>query len=304
MGLLARINMYLSLARYSRAHNRDFAREHYSFFRDMLERLRPYIGDLRGRRVLDPGCGKSLWLTLLLHGYGARVTGIDSEFVSGERRLRKYLDIARINGVDRAVRTLGWDLIYAAPYYRELERLCPFPLRFEGIDVRQMGSTELAFPTAEFDVVVSHEVFEHLGDVPGTVRALRRVMKPDAVTYIYVHNYTSLSGGHHVEWKYPDAEPSSTVPPWDHLRANLFPQIPSWINRLREADYRRAFADAFDILEWLPTATEGLALLTPAIRAEMKDYSDAELLTKGFVIVARPRTPIQAPQVAPLIEAP
>jgi SAM-dependent methyltransferase len=287
--LVGWLQLYASLVRYSSAHNRDFAREHFAFFSDMRARVQPYAGDLRGRRILDVGCGKSAWLTLLLHSYGARVTGIDTEFVSPRRTLRKYWTLARCNGPERALRTLAWDLMYARPYYRALAALCPFPLRFDGLDTRQMSAGAIDLPAASVDIVVSHEAFEHIPDVPAAVQALRRLLQPEGVTYIYVHNFTSLSGGHHIEWKYPDTHPSRIVPPWDHLRANRFPDIPSWVNRWREAEYRRAFEAAFDILEWVPAATEGQALLTPEIRTELRDYSAAELLTKGFVIIARPK---------------
>jgi len=284
------VQLYASLVRYSSAHNCDFAREHYAFFSALQARLQSYAGDLRGRRIVDVGCGKSAWLTLLLHSYGAQVTGIDTEFVSPRRTPRKYWNLARSNGPERALRTLAWDLVYARPYYRALAALCPFTLRFDDLDTRQMSATALDLPTASFDVVVSHEAFEHIPDVPAAVQALRRLLKPAGVTYIYVHNFTSLSGGHHIEWKYPDTNPSQIVPPWDHLRENRFPDIPSWVNRWREADYRHAFEAAFEILEWVPSANEGKALLTAEIRRELSDYSDAELLTKGFVIIARPRT--------------
>jgi SAM-dependent methyltransferase len=286
---ISRLRLYVSMARYGNAHNQDFAREHYAFFADMQARLQQYVGDLRNLRVLDVGCGKAFWLTLLLHSYGAHATGIDTEFVAPGRSLGKCIGILRRNGLERAVRTLVWEMIYAAPYYRELAAACPFPLRFEGIDVRHTSVTKLAFAGDTFDLVVSHEVFEHLSDVPAALRSLRRVMKPDGIVYIYMHNYTSLSGGHHIAWKYPDTKPSTVVPPWDHLRQNRYPEIPSWINRLRERDYRQAFEDQFEILDWFPTATEGEALLTPEIRAELAKYSKEELLTKGFVVIAKPK---------------
>ena len=287
--LSRRLRLYVSMVRYGNAHNRDFAREHYAFFADMQARLQKYVGDLCSLHVLDVGCGKAFWLTLLLHSYGAHVTGIDTEFVAPGRSLGKYTGILRRNGLERVLRTLVWETIYAAPYYRELAAVCHFPLCFEGIDVRRMSVTKLDFLGDTFDLVVSHEVFEHLPDVPAGLRSLRRVMKPEGITYIYVHNYTSLSGGHHIAWKYPDTEPSTVVPPWDHLRQNRYPEIPSWINRLREGDYRQAFEEQFEILDWFPTATEGEALLTPEIRAELADYSEEELLTKGFVVIARPK---------------
>jgi SAM-dependent methyltransferase len=248
-----------------------------------------HVGGVEGKRVLDVGCGKALWLTLLLHTAGARATGIDDEAVTAGRGPGKYLGIARRNGPERAARTLAWDLLYARPYYRSLAEAFGAPLRFEGVDVRSMSAWKLDFPDASFDLVVSHEVFEHLAEIPETVRALHRVLKPDGLTYIYVHNYTSLSGGHHIAWKYPDTEPSEVVPPWDHLRSRLHPDIPSWVNRLRERDYRAAFEEHFVIEDWIRTQREGEQILTPEIRAELGEYDEDELLTKGFVIVARPR---------------
>ena len=285
---IRRLRLYLSMVRYGNAHNWDFAHEHYTFFADMQDRLQRYVDELSGLRVLEVGCGKAYWLTLLLHSYGAHPTGIDTEFVESGRRLGKYISILRGNGLERTLRTFVWDVFYATPYYRELAAVSPFPLCFEGVDARQMSVTELDFPDDTFDLVVSHEVFEHLLDLPAALASLRRVMKPDGITYIYVHNYTSLSGGHHIAWKYPVKEPSTVVPPWDHLRQNLHPEIPSWINRLRMRDYRQAFEEHFEILNWLPTAIEGKALLTPDIQAELSDYSEEELLTKGFIVIAGP----------------
>ena len=286
--LIRRLRLYLSMIRYGNAHNQDFAHEHYSFYADMQNRLQGYVDALGGLRVLEVGCGKAYWLTLLLHSYGARPTGIDTEFVDPQRRLGKYLSLLRHNGLERTLRTLVWDAFYATPYYRALAAVTPFPLCFEDVDARQMSVTELDFPDDTFDLVVSHEVFEHLPELPAALASLRRVLKPEGLTYIYVHNYTSLSGGHHIAWKYPDTEPSTVIPPWDHLRRNLHPEIPSWINRLRMRDYRRAFEEQFEILDWIPTTTEGRALLTPEIQAELHAYSEEELLTKGFIVIARP----------------
>jgi len=288
--LLNRLRLYLSMVRYGNAHNRDFAREHYQFFTTMQRNLKKYgLDDLRGLRALDVGCGKAYWLTLLLHSCGAQATGIDTEFVEPGYSIGKYWGILRSNGPERAVRTLVWDIFYGPPYYRELAKVSEIPLRFENVDAQRVSATRLDFPDNTFDLVVSHEVFEHIADIPTALRNLHRIMKPDGLTYIYIHNYASISGGHHIAWKYPDTEPSGEVPPWDHLRQHRYPDIPSWINCLRERDYRAAFEAQFDILDWFPTTTEGEALLTPEIQRELSDYSRDELLTKGFVVVARPK---------------
>ena len=285
---IQRLRLYTSLLRYSNAHNRDFAREHYAFFAELLAKLRRYGKDPRGLRVLDVGCGKSCWLTLLLHSYGAQVTGVDAEYVHVGFRPGKYLSILRLNGIERALRTLVWDLIYARPYYRELARQCPFALRFDGVDTRVAADGRMAFPEHSFDLVVSHEVFEHIRDVDAVARDLRELLKPDGLTYIYVHNFASISGGHHIAWKYPDTEPSQVVPPWDHLREKRYPDIPSWLNSMRELEYREIFERYFMVLQWIPSGREGEKLLSPEIRRELSRYSEEELLTKGFTIVARP----------------
>ena len=289
MGILSKLRLYKSIVDYSLQHNLDFAREHYDFFARMTTDLASRGVDFDGARVLDVGCGKASWLTLLLASVGAQATGIDTEFVTASRGPAKYFGILRRNGLDRALRTLVWDWTFGRTYYRELEHIAGFRLRFDRLDVRSMDITGSDFADDAFDLIVSHEVFEHVPDVGAAARELRRIMKPSGLTYIYFHNYASVSGGHHIAWKYPDSEPSDSVPPWDHIRDNRFPDIPSWINRHRAQHYREAFEPHFEILAWTPLSKEGEALLTPEIRAELSDYSEEELLTKGFAIVGRPR---------------
>jgi len=288
-GLLRRLRLDISMVRYGCEHNHDFAREHYTFFSGMQNHLKKYTPKLEGHRVLDVGCGKSYWLTLLLHSVGVQVTGIDTEVTEPGFNPGKYLRILLKNGLKRVARTLVWDLFFARSYYSELQKVAAFPLRFEGVDTRPMSVTELDFQAQTFDLVVSYEVFEHLPNIPAALSSLRRVMKPEGITYLCIHNFTSLSGGHHIAWKYPDSKPSTIVPPWDHLRQNRFPDIPSFINRLREKDYRQEFEKQFDILEWFTLYTEGEKLLTPEIRAELNDYSPDELIMKEFVVIARPK---------------
>lgn len=283
--LPGRAGLYFSMLQYGLLHYPEFAAEHVAFY----QALRARIGEVRGLRVLDVGCGKSYWLSLLLASDGAIVTGVDTEEVMAGRSLAKYRGIAAANGWERAARTAVWDLLFARPYYRALEREFGRPLRHDGVDVRRYDGVNLDLADASIDLVVSHEVFEHVADLPSLLCSLRRVLKPDGRTYIYVHSWTSVSGGHHIAWKHADTRPSKVVAPWDHLRAGRHPWVPSWLNRLRTSDYRDAFAREFDLLQWIDGPEEGRALLTPEIRAELGAYDEHELLTKGFIIVARPK---------------
>ena len=257
------------------------------WFARMQENLQPFISDFAGVRALDVGCGLLQWQTIMLHSLGARVTGVDTEYVRADRRPDKYLRIWQINGFERAVKTVFWDFTYRGRYLKSLAACSPFVLKTRRLDLRQHTAERLPFVDETFDLVVSHEVFEHIADVRAAACEVKRVLKPGGLVYINVHLYPSISGGHLIEWKYPDEIPSQLVPPWDHLRERKFPDHPSWINEMRERDYRPIFEDVFEILRWEPSAYEGKTLLTPEIRAELADYSEDELLKKGVIIVAQ-----------------
>lgn len=286
--MIGRFRVYLDQLRYAHLNTRNFARKHYQFFEDFLKRIGPYAGDIRGCRALRHWLWKDLyWLTLLLHSYGAKVTGIDTEYVATGMSPTKYGRILLKNGPERALKTLYWDVLHSRTYYDELRRVCPLPLVMEGLDMRLMDVTELSFPEGHFDLVVSHEVFEHLVDVPAALSELKRTMRKGAVAYIYIHLFTSLSGGHSIRWKFPDTNPPNDVPPWDHLRGGRHTRTPSYVNKLRADEYRGMFEEAFEILEWIPTEREGEQHLTREIREELSEYSVDELLTKGIIVIAR-----------------
>lgn len=287
--MFSRLKLYLSQIRYADSNVARFAQEHVAFFQRMQRDLaRHGIDEIQGLRVLDVGCGKMYWFTLLLKLFGANPTGIDIEYVQRGYSPLKYWRIFTTNGLERAAKTLYWDVLYGGDYYRVLAKEAgrQIPRHLE-LDLRQQSITGLPYADNTFDLVVSHEVFEHLPDLEASVKKMNQVMKPGALTYLYVHNYTSISGGHHIEWKHPDENPSERVPPWDHLRENRFPEIPSWINRQREQVYRDVFEREFTILDWLTYSIEGEELLTADIRTELSDYTEEELLKKGFIIVAQ-----------------
>jgi 2-polyprenyl-6-hydroxyphenyl methylase / 3-demethylubiquinone-9 3-methyltransferase len=111
-------------------------------------RLRFYLaalGDLRGRQVLDAGCGGGLVAKGLAEA-GAVVVGLDQS--------PRSLKVAR-----RAVggETAGRGRFHAAG--GRLERL--------------------PFADGMFDAVVAADVLEHVPDLPAVVRELARVLAPD-----------------------------------------------------------------------------------------------------------------------------
>jgi SAM-dependent methyltransferase len=237
---------------------------------------------LEGARVLDLGCGQRFPATLLFHTFGARATGIDTDVVDPRAG---WLRILRENGLERFAKTAVRRALFDRDYYRELERLAGRPLRFDGLDLRLMDARAFDFPDGEFDLVHSNSVFEHLADVPKVAEETARVLKPGGLASLVIHLFPSLSGGHHLDWAFPDEEPSSRVPPWDHLRANLFPAHPH-LNRWRERDFRGEFEKRFGIVEE-EHYREGGALLTPEMERELPGYTREELLTRAWRVILR-----------------
>lgn len=282
--LPGRIGLYSSMLTYALRHTPDFALEHAAFY----SRFREYFGEVRGRSILDFGCGKTFWLTLLLASDGADAIGVDTEVTEPARTCSKYWHLLSSNGLDRMLRTAAWDFGFAPRYYRTLSRAFGKPLRFDLVKLARIDNYTLPVADGTLDAVVSHEVLEHVADLSSAFANLRRALKPDGIAYLYVHHFTSLSGGHHIAWKHPNTSPSRKVAPWDHLRARRHVQIPSWLNQVRAAEYRRLLEAEFEIIEWHWLPKEGEALLDQEIRAELAEYSEQELLHKGFIAIARP----------------
>lgn len=108
--------------------------------------VRALMGDVRGRTVLDLGCGTGRH-TLWLAAQGADVTAVDfSDGMLAEARRKPGAD---------AVRFVAHDL-----------------------------HERLPFADAAFDRVVSGLVLEHLHDLDGFFREARRVLRPGGVAVV------------------------------------------------------------------------------------------------------------------------
>ena len=105
--------------------------------------------DWAGKRVLDVGCGHGA-MSVEIAQAGAEVRGVD-------------LDEERIRFAQRNV----------TEKYPELaERL-----RFDFVDAAELPTDE------PFDVIVSKDTFEHVGDLPALLVALHALLKPGGVLY-------------------------------------------------------------------------------------------------------------------------
>jgi ubiquinone/menaquinone biosynthesis C-methylase UbiE len=280
---------YLALWRYWRQGARAFARDDFRIYQEDRQRLAAYLGEpVVGKRMLDIGCGQHYPETLLYHNDGNQITGIDLDVVGVGPSVRKYTAIVHQNGAKRALKGLVRELLFDPAYYGELAAQYGRPLSHRGVDLRSADATALPFADNEFDLVVSTNAFEHIADLDAAARETARVLKPGGLAHIDFHLYTSLSGGHHLEWTWPEREQERVTPPWDHLRQNAH-AVDYFLNKQRMSAYRAAFERYLRIVDWLPGCSEGRQYLTPQIRAELSDYSEVELLTRNIIVIARRR---------------
>ncbi len=113
---------------------------------------RPYeslvrmLGNVRGKKILDAGCGDG-WLSVILAKRGAQVEGFDIS--------QSAIDFAQ-------ERAATHDVIDC----------CSF---------RAASAYDLPYRDAEFDGVIGSAILHHLGDKTRFADELRRVMKPGAV---------------------------------------------------------------------------------------------------------------------------
>lgn len=113
-------------------------------------------GPLKGRSILDIGCGGGL-LSEALHQDGASVCGVD-------------LSAASIREAQRHARS------------RDL-----------AIDYRIADAAALPFPMASFDIIVASEVLEHVADLNATLDEVARVLKPGGTFLFDTPNRTWIS---------------------------------------------------------------------------------------------------------------
>jgi SAM-dependent methyltransferase len=179
-------------------------------------------------------------------------------------------------------------------YYRELARLSAAPLRPDAIRfvVHDSDEREYALDSGRFDLVCSNAVLEHVGDIGAVASEIARVMAPGAVLWALIHNYYSLSGGHHLDWARPSERPRTVVPPWDHLRGNTHPAH-VYLNKARPEEFREAFGRYLRVADFAgvdehhePGPLEGEDYLTPEVRADLVDYDNRTLLTRAYLLVA------------------
>jgi SAM-dependent methyltransferase len=292
------MNATLSLFQHHINHGKQWAEHDFqNVFGKTLRDLESLGYDgYQGKDVLDMGCGQRYPFALLCAAHGARVTAADVDYVKPDCFPLAFYRIARHNGLKRAIRSAARRLLFDRLYYSTLENAAARPLiPFRGLINFVLANPDQAYPlpSESFDLIVSNAVLEHVADVPRFASEVERLLKPGGWFYAIIHNFYSLSGGHHPEWWYPDDHPSKTVPPWDHLRENRFPPY-AYLNRLKPEEYLESFEKRLNILLFEgrdhnhdPGALEGEKLLAGSLARELSAYPRELLLIRAFCLICR-----------------
>lgn len=286
--LVQKIFGYRDILNYHRGQTEVFARHDYDVFTRLNREISEYLPvDNTRLRVLDIGCGQRYPNTLLFSNSDRfEAIGIDTDVVGPG--VSKYVRMVMKNGLERSVKSAIRETFFDQAYFTTLEKAAGKKLSKRNLKILAFDSKRLPFEDNYFDVIISNAVFEHIEDVEAAIAELVRISKPEAVLYNVIHLYTSLSGGHNLQWANPEKHIPDSIPPWDHLRENKYPTH-IYLNKLREQDYKTFFRQYTEILDWQDGVEEGCQLLTPEIRQELSKYQESELLKRDVTVVCKPR---------------
>lgn len=122
-----------------------------------LAALERAVGPIRGKRLLNVGCGTG-GFNVLAEQAGAEVWGLD------ESAAAVTITRARMRHGERALHAVA---------------------------------ETLPFPDASFDLVYCYAAIEHVEDARRSLREMVRVMRPDARLYLHTNNRWSCFEGHY-----------------------------------------------------------------------------------------------------------
>lgn len=240
------------------------------------ERLFAEVGITKASQILDIACGPLAAQTLLLHSAGYQITGADLHIPPA------YLPPPGIRQrLKRGKYVKAWEAA-TQRYYTALAGETGLNLNWRKLKIHLADIMRLSFESNCFDVVLCSQYLHQAPNVNGLLSEAARILKPGGLLVIDIQPYASLQGAF---------TPTTTIA-WAHLQ----PGVPEkstaslTLNKWREAAFRTAIEQYFDITQWLTEQDEtAVAKLTPELRIALADYSDDELTRKEIVVVAKKR---------------
>jgi len=247
--------------------------------------------------VLELGYGARPFRAVGMAARGARMFGLDLEQpVLGFDRA-DYVEIARRNGIERALKSFARSVIFDNKEVRAFEAAvqADFFEAAKRVSFLIGDASEHAAWSGvpdRLDLVYSEDVFEHIprDNISRLLELVARHVTPQGVVLIRPNIWTGITGGHFVDWYHSNVDRSfrKRRPPWHHLVSGAGePSV--YLNKLRYNDYVELFSKEFEIID-VSNSEFGLGrrYLTEDVRSRIPAfYSDEDLLTNNVLFVLR-----------------
>ena len=229
---------------------------------------------VRGRSVLDVGCGRGMQSIGYIVAGAKSYTGLDPSIALDSDRAKSK-------------RTNRYGPFGATPrdIMRRMPRIRLVPGTFEDIA-----------PDERFDLIVLHNVTEHLANIETVFEGVKKRLARHGKIIFHHHNFYSWDG-HHLPPRTIDqidvSDPAQRdVVDWNHLtfEAPEGHYIRRGLNKIRLDELRALTSRLFEIESWdeiVSTEREGRNRLTSDIIERHREFSERELLVKNVLCIAR-----------------
>jgi ubiquinone/menaquinone biosynthesis C-methylase UbiE len=205
--------------------------------------------DIRGKRVLDVGCGRGAVAHELAKTYGCHVTGVDIE------------------------------------EYPEWSQQSHPRLSLRKLDISQAHD----LPLHSFDVIYSWSVMEHVAHPFQMLKTCAELLAPRGRFFLVAHLYRSVTGSHRtgsVFFPWPHLLFTDDVFEAFCVQSGRPARGPAWLNKLTYADYFRYFELlGYVVEEEVVRKRELDAAFYERFSAELSKYSIFDLTTNAVEVV-------------------
>jgi len=232
-----------------------------------------------GKDVLDVGCGRGLHCVGFVYEWVRSYTWLDPVLDLGSGVLK---DCSSCRGVFRSSEWTPERIMKALPLVR----------------YRTASTLDLE-PGESWDVIVMHNVTEHLMQISEDFELLHSLLRPGGRIAFDHPNYYSWSGHHMAPRVVAEIDPTDPEQQrymdWNHVSfdASWPPTILHKQNRIRLGELRALTERFFEIEKWVlkrSDSNRGIDRLTPEIVSKYQgEFTEEELATQGVTCIARKR---------------
>lgn len=242
--------------------------------------------------VFEIGFGQRPDRLMAFISFGINAQGVDIETPLLRGTPSEVLAMLRTNGCERTLKSLLRYVLFDLQHRRRLKHELAKRGGSHILDSNRFltcDAARLLLPEHSLDLIVSHDVFEHIdiGSIPALIGRLACWLKPDGLALITPNVFTGIQGGHLTDWFSLDQTKKRRAEPWEHLRKRRF-EANAYLNELSLARYRELFSAYFEILEErVKQPNLGIEFFSASVAEELKAYSAEELFSNQVLFVLK-----------------